>query len=178
MNTDDQGIIRMLEDKITAHEEKINSFRQAIKALSGSSSGNSSSQKEGKKRRGRKPGSKNLKRGRKSLKKNESGNKPVKVRKQRNPRTGETFESWVMKQFGDNTPKSTRALLDLYNKETGRNLDISGVSARISILKKKGSVMSSKGENDGVAYHGKSDWFDNGKLKDDYLPKASTPSEV
>ncbi|MEO5673415.1 MAG: hypothetical protein ABIQ74_02095, partial [Chitinophagales bacterium] len=60
MKTDDQGIIKMLEQKIAAHEEKISSFRQAIRALSGLGI-SSTSPSTRRKRRGRKLGSKNLK---------------------------------------------------------------------------------------------------------------------
>lgn len=180
MKTDDQGIIKMLEQKIAAHEEKISSFRQAIMALSGL--GVSTSPSTRRKRRGRKLGSKNLKEaevktGRKRRRrksKTKVNLKPRAVRRQRRPRSGETMESWVIKQMEDGVPKTTRTLMEIYNKETGRNLDISGVSARLAIIKKKGTLKSAKNNNDGLSYIGKAEWFENGNLKEEYLPKVSS----
>jgi hypothetical protein len=181
MKTDDQGIIKMLEQKIAAHEEKISSFRQAIMALSGFGI-SSSSPSTGRKRRGRKSGIKNLKKaevkaGRKRRRRRSKTNvnlKPRAVRRQRRPRSGETMESWVIKQMEDGVPKTTRTLMEIFNKETGRNLDISGVSARLAIIKKKGTLKSAKNNNDGLSYLGKAEWFENGNLKEEYLPKTSS----
>ena len=82
------------------------------------------------------------------------------------------MESWVLKQFEDNTPKTARTLMDRYNKETGKKLEMNGFSARLAIIKKKGSVKSMKNPADGLSYNGKADWFEGGKLKNQYLPKA------
>ncbi len=84
------------------------------------------------------------------------------------------MESWVIKQMEDGVPKTTRTLMEIFNKETGRNLDISGVSARLAIIKKKGTLKSAKNNNDGLSYLGKAEWFENGNLKEEYLPKASS----
>ncbi len=206
MATDEQGIITMLQEKITAHEEKIKTFRQAIAALSGEEENSepTPSQKNGRRRgrkRGRKRGSKN------ALKQNtengssanasstpkKRGPKPknTRGRKRGRPRSTDTksgmekkspvqrnisatLESWVMDQLADNTPKTNRTLLELYNRVNAANLDMKGFSARISMIKKKRTLMSGKNGNNGANYIGKADWFSRGKLKEPYLSKIAS----
>jgi len=166
MNSNEQGIIQMLQNKINEHEERINSFRQAISALSGG--GTSSTPAKTGKRRGRKPGSKNkAKATAKTSPVKAVASKPRKIRrrkvkaakskaaaikatpkavkskarkskgakKSRKPRSGETMESWVLSQLNDGVPKTARTLMDLYNKATGKKLEMNGFSARLAILK-------------------------------------------
>jgi len=205
MSSNEQGIVKMLQDKIKESEEKIKSFRQAISALSGGGSAAVASAKPGK-RRGRKPGSKNkakasakaapvkavaAKPKRRRRRKSKAGRpkatavkavtakvakpkaaKPKAAKKGRKPRSGETMEGWVLKQFEDNTPKTARNLMERYNKDTGKKLEMNGFSARLAIIKKKGNVKSMKNAADGLSYNGRSEWFENGKLKKEYLPKG------
>ena len=200
MKTDEQGIITMLQEKISEHEEKIKSYRQAISALGGrENAAPSAPQKTGKKR-GRKPGFKksakqstqsatpaapatNIKRrGRKARRKTaakaasvkSAASKSARTKKSRGPRKKETLESWTLKQFADDTPKTNRTLLDLYNKSTGKNLDMNGFAARISMVKKKGNLVSAKNAADGINYTGKANWFEKGKLKKPYLSKIAS----
>ncbi|HYV91856.1 MAG TPA: hypothetical protein VE978_08735 [Chitinophagales bacterium] len=204
MTSNEQGIIKMLQDKINESEEKIKSFRQAISALSGGGTTGAASAKPGK-RRGRKPGSKNKAKAaakpaavkavaskprRKRRRRSKAGkpkataikaaskttrtkaSRSKSAKKSRKPRSGETMEGWVLKQFDDNTPKTARSLMERYNKDTGKKLEMNGFSARLAIIKKKGSVKSMKNAADGLSYNGKAEWFDNGKLKKEYLPKG------
>jgi hypothetical protein len=49
-----------------------------------------------------------------------------------------------------------------------------GFSARISMIKKKRTLMSGKNGNDGVNYIGKADWFERGKLKKPFLARIAS----
>jgi hypothetical protein len=188
MKTDESGIVQMLQEKISEHEERIASFRQAINALMGGQSDSNISSEATPARRGRKRG---RKKGSKNISSSNSGNNtlPVKSGKRRGrkpgstsssksfskagrrPRTGETMEAWVIKQFNDGVPKSNRTLMERFNKETGRKLEMNGFAARIAMIKKKGNIRSSKNPSDGISYTGKKEWFENGRLRNEFLSK-------
>jgi len=159
----EQEIVRGLQEKIVEYEEKIQALRQAMNAFQGEGNGSSSSSIV--KRRGRRPGSKNVTK--------VSSTKVAKSRG-RKPRTRDTFENTIVKLLEDGTPKTTRSLLDLYNKTTGRNLEVNGFSARLSILKKNGSLKSAKNPADKLSYFGPVDWFKKGKLKSYYQLKIKS----
>lgn len=167
MNVDEKGIMEMLGQKISEYEQKIRSLRDAIGALvTGEhkpSAGILAPAKARRRRRGRRAQIVILK---KAAAK--AGRSKVIVKRTRTPRSGETLESWILKQFTDNKPKTNRMLMELYNKSTGRKLDANGFSARLAMIKKRGRIRSAKNNADGLLYNGKAEWFENGKLKREY----------
>jgi len=142
MATSEQEIVRMLQEKISEHEQKIQSLREATLALQDVEQNATGPSKRGRKR-GRKPISKNI------LK---QASKSLSTRKRWKPKSGETFESTILNLLKNGATKTSRSLMDLYNKKTGRKLDINGFAARLSVIKKKGSVKSSKNMSDGLLY--------------------------
>jgi len=165
MATSEQEIVKGIREKITEYEQKITALRQAMNAFQGEGVGRSNLSVIGK-RRGRKPGSKNIVKAAASKARTRS--------RKRKPRTGDTFENTILKLLEDGTPKTTRSLLDLYNKTTGKKLEINGFSARLSIIKKNGRVKTMKNSADKLSYFGKADWFKNGKFKPNYQSKMKS----
>jgi hypothetical protein len=167
MNVDEKGIMEMLGQKISEYEQKIRSLRDAIGALVTGEHMPSSSA-PAKTRRGRRRGRKAqiviLKKVQ-AVKASQAKGAP---RQTRRPRSGETLEGWILKQFSDNKPKTNRTLMELYNKSTGKKLDANGFSARLAMIKKRGHIRSAKNNADGLLYNGKAEWFENGKFRKEY----------
>jgi hypothetical protein len=95
------------------------------------------------------------------------------------PEAPKTFKEGVLAVFKDGFPKTSRELLKEYNKLTGKNLDMGGMSAQLSPLAKKGlevkKIEFPELPFDRRNYYGLADWFDGDKLKAEYMRKIKNP---
>src|SRR5436190_311813 len=115
--SDERSIVKMLNDKIREHEQKIKSLKDAINALGGKASTASvaATKRTRKKSKGR-PASKVARKG-KAL-------KAVKAKRAPMPPREGTMESWVIQQLEDGVPKTSRTLLELFNSTAVKKLDV------------------------------------------------------
>lgn len=84
-----------------------------------------------------------------------------------------TFNQWVVSQFGDETPKTSRQLFDLYVAEFGGVIDMHRFSAYLSMATNKAKIVR-KFDNESKDlkqrfYYGLPEWFDGGLMKDVYI---------
>jgi hypothetical protein len=84
------------------------------------------------------------------------------------------FLLWVNRQLDDGIPKLHRDLHEAYLKEMGNHFSFSAFASKMNVLNQRNKVTRFDNSNAPIGYRSyycKTDWFENGKLKSEYLKK-------
>jgi hypothetical protein len=85
-----------------------------------------------------------------------------------------TTKYFILKIFEDGVPRTARQLLTEFNKVSGRQLNYHGFVTQLSTLKKNDVISTQEFtmyRTNARFIYGLPNWFDNGKLKKEFLDK-------
>lgn len=90
-----------------------------------------------------------------------------------------SVEDKILSLFIDKTPRTSRQLMELFNKNSDKQIGLQDFSGRLGKILKKGSIKKETFEENSTAYkffYGLPAWFDGEKLKTEYRERIKKGS--
>ena len=92
-----------------------------------------------------------------------------------------SFASIILDMFNDEVPKTSRQLMDMYNKAFGKRINLQDFSGRLGPLQRKGIITKHTFPNNPTAskyYYGLPEWFNGNGLRQEYLDRIKKDEKI